>query len=126
MKRLLIAGAAALALSACNLFPAITPSPSVQITVTKADYAFEVTYNAAANLYLAAAPNLPPTVKSQAKAILLVMLSCPAVVTPAAPCTGYVQLARNATAAGDATTLASEVAQITTLAGEVTSLVKPQ
>jgi hypothetical protein len=122
MKRILLA----LALSGCNLMPAVTPAPSTQIAITKGEYAFENVYQAAADLYLANEANLPPTKKSQAKALLLEMLSCPAVVTAAAPCTGYVQVARNFAAAADAANLATEIALITTTAGEVTSLVKPQ
>lgn len=124
MKRLILA--AALALSACNTIPSISPSPAVQVDLTKAEYAAEVAFNVAASAYVAAEPNMSPTIKSQAKAILGEILSCPAIVTASTPCTGYLQVARNAVAAGDATSLSAEVAQITTLAGEVTSLAKPK
>jgi hypothetical protein len=118
MKRLVIALAlVSLSLGACK---SLTP-PEAQVAVAKGDYAFEATYNAAAQLYLAEEANLPADVKATAKSVLLQLLDCPQ--GAAGACTGYVVTARTAAAAGDATTLATQIAQITALSGQVTAMI---
>jgi hypothetical protein len=125
MNRLLPISAV-LALTACSTIPAVTPSQPVQVNLAKAENVLEAAYSVAASAYVAAEPNMSPTVKSQAKAILSEVLTCPAVVTPAAPCTGYLQLARNAVAAGDAANLAEQATQIRALISDAASLVTPK
>jgi hypothetical protein len=96
-------------------------TPSQQVTLSKAEYGFEVTYNTAAQAYLVAAPNLPPAVKAQVKALLLQVLACD---PNGANCSGYLVAAREAQAAGDATDLTTAVSNIDAIATQVENLLK--
>ena len=109
----------AAALSGCA---AVTPPVSAQLAIAKSEYAAEALFNAAEQAYIAAEPHLPAADKAKAKGFLLQILDCPN--GSAGTCTGYLQVARQAVAVGDANSLAQQIAQITTLAGSVTTLVK--
>lgn len=124
MKRFALACVIALSLPGCALTAgsAVTPSASTQLALAKSEYAVEALFNAAQQTYLAAEPNLSPTVKAQAKTILLQILDCPN--GSAGACTGYLVLAREAVTASDASTLATQIGEITTLAGQATALIK--
>lgn len=114
MRRLAIVAIATLALAGCA---AITPPPDTQVVIAKGDYGFEVLYNGAAQLYYAA----PADKQAQALPLMKKLLTCDHAGNH---CTGYVQLARDAVAALNAASLASEVAQITSTVAEVQSLLK--
>lgn len=93
----------------------LTGSQTAPVTIAKAEYAFEATYNVAGNAYLAAVKSgtLSPTVKAQAKGIL-------------ADAYRAVKLARAAQAAGDAQGVAAQAAAVTALVNQVLQLVEPK
>lgn len=114
----LIAG---LCLAACvsNGGGALATTPAVQVTIAKGEYGFEAIYNTVATAYLALLPSLPAGKQTQAKALMLSLLDCDA----AGRCTGYVQLARDAVAVGNAADVATQTAAISAIAAQVTSLI---
>jgi len=109
----------------------VNPPTNAQVALVAGDYAFDLAYNTAANLFVANLPTLNQpgnaAAKAQAKALLASMLTCKASTTAGAPpvCTGYVATADAAAAAGDQTTLTAQIAQINFLTCEVTQLIKP-
>lgn len=116
-------------LGGCALFEGkpVTPTQSQQVVIASGRYAFEATYNLAANAYLAdqasASPVLKGVAKAQAKGDLLAILNCHGNVDGSEVCTGYLPLARKAAKVGDETTLAAQVTQITKLAADVNTLI---
>lgn len=112
---------AGLCLAACasNGHSASTAGQPVQVTVAKGEYGFEVAYATAATAYLALSPSFPADRRAQAKALMLSLLDCDA----AGRCTGYVQLARDAVAAGNAADVATQTAAISAVVAQVTSLI---
>jgi hypothetical protein len=95
---------------------------TAQLTAAQSEYGFEALYSAAASAYIANEASLTAAQKAQAKTLLGQLLTCDA---NGQNCTGAVQLARNAQAAGDATTLANQTAAIEAIAAQITALVKP-
>lgn len=115
MRRLTLSAAiaASLALGACTSTGALAPPAA--ITVAKAEYAFEATYNVAGNAYLAAvrAGALDTPTKARAKGLL-------------GQAYAALLVARQAQATGDATTVQAQALAITMLTAQVLQLVKAQ
>ena len=99
MNRLAIL-AGCLALAACQT-PALIPQ-NATVAVAQGDASVDLAYNAVAQAYLTAAPNLPAATKAQVKPLL-------------AKAYVAVQAADTAERLGDATTLAAQVQSAETL-----------
>jgi len=112
--RAILAGALALALAGCT-----TPQ-SPQLVAAKTGYGFELAYSTAADAYngnlvqLATHGN-----QAKAKALMLSLLYCDA----GGRCTGYVQLARDAVAVGNAADVTTQTAAISAIAAQVIGLI---